>query len=144
MFGFCKVGDMSEGNGVRFSVFDGRFCVCRLPAGADIPAFPTGARIYSVTRTPEEISIICDEAFAPTIGEIERTWRVLMVEGPLEFALKGILVSLLNPLNDAKVSVFALSTYNTDYILVQEHVLERAVGALEGAGHERFFGNDGR
>ncbi len=120
---------------VVFSVLDGKYCVAKLPADAIVTPIPVDRELYSVTRTTEEISIICLETEAPENSQIERNWRVLKVQGPLEFSLKGVLVSLLSPLADAKIGVFALSTYNTDYILVKQYHLSKALSALVLAGH---------
>ncbi len=123
--------------GVEFRVLDGLFTIVKLPPGSPVPPVPAGATFWSATVTEEEVSLVCSEADVPENPDIylERTWRCLKVAGPLEFELKGILASLLNPLADASISVFAISTYHTDYIFVKEFVLEKAVEALVGAGH---------
>lgn len=126
---------MSEGTPVVFSVLEEKYCVAKLPANAPIPAIDQMDGLLSITRTPEELSIVCKESACPEASEIERNWRVIKVAGPLEFALKGVLVSLLKPLADANVSVFALSTYDTDYILIQQYHFATTLEALELAGH---------
>ena len=88
-----------------------------------------------MTRTEDELSLVVPEEKVPEVWKAERGWRCLKVEGPLDFGLTGILASLANPLADAGISIFALSTYDTDLILVPERELEQARGALEGAGH---------
>ena len=110
-----------------------RFAVCRLSADA-VPQLPAGS-LASLTRTDEELSLVCEEARAPEAGLCERGWRALKVAGPLEFSQVGVLASLAAPLAEAGVSLFALSTYDTDYLLVKSAGLERAVAALRGAGH---------
>lgn len=100
-----------------------------------MPAFPSGDGLYSVTRTSDEVSVVCEETLAPEGAEVERNWRALKVQGPLEFSLKGVLASLLNPLAEAGVSVFAVSTYDTDYFLLPQYHLATALEALELAGH---------
>jgi len=128
---------MGSANGVEFRVLEGRFAIVQLPLSAAIPVAPTGAAFWSVTVTQEEISLVCLETDVPENPNlsVERAWRGLKVTGPLEFELKGILASLLNPLADASVSVFAVSTYHTDYIFVKEFLLETAVEALVAVGH---------
>lgn len=125
------------GEGVEFTILDGRYAVVKLPKGTRAPLPPEGARLWSETITDEEISLICPEENVPLEPglSVERTWRALKVTGPLDFELKGILASLLNPLADAGVGVFALSTYNTDYIFVKEFSLRKSVDALTAAGH---------
>lgn len=80
--------------------------------------------------------MVCAESAVPAGLRCERAWRALRVEGPLDFALTGVLASLALPLAEAGVSIFAISTFDTDYVLVQEENLERAVNALRLAGHE--------
>lgn len=119
---------------LHLTTLDGRFAVCRLAADAEAPAWATGA-LVSVTRTPEELSVICSEHLVPEAATAERGWRCLKVGGPLSFELTGVLAALTRPLADAGVPVFALSTYETDYLLVKEEQLTAAASALERAGH---------
>jgi len=122
-------------NIVVFSVLEGKYCVAKLPAGSAVPPIQPEGELFSITYTPEEVSIVCLEHEAPKGSEVERNWRALKVQGPLEFALKGVLVSLLQPLAEAGVSACAVSTYDTDYILVPQYHLSQALQALEIAGH---------
>lgn len=100
--------------------------------------------LVSVTATPQETSIVCPEGGAPTEAEIEGGWRVLEVAGPLDFGLTGVLASLTAPLADAGISVFALSTYDTDYLLVRETRLAEAVDALRTARNDAILHPDAR
>jgi len=113
-----------------------RFAACRLEPGAAIPEPSRQASFFSVTRTPEELSIVCLEADAPPGARLQSGFRAFRVEGPLDFSLVGVLESLLSPLAAAEISVFAVSTYDTDYVLVLEGDLEQARLALSSAGHE--------
>ena len=110
--------------------------VCRLAADAEVPAWAHSGALSSVTITQDELSIVCEAAHVPEDVQSERGWRAFMVKGPLDFGLTGILASLAQPLASASISIFALSTYNTDYILVKETDLEGAVSALKQAGHK--------
>jgi len=110
--------------------------VARLPAETAIPAWAVGAAFFSVTRTPDELSILCPTVRVPAGVRAERGWRCLQVAGPLDFSLVGVLASLLRPLREAGVSVFTLSTYDTDYVLIKEAQLPRALASLRAAGHE--------
>ena len=118
-------------------VVPGSLAIARLEPGAAIPAWAlaAGAAFASVTRTADELSIVCAEAVVPEAVRSERGWRALAVRGPLDFALTGVLAALLAPLADAGVSVFALSTFDTDWLLVKQELLARAVAALRAAGH---------
>jgi hypothetical protein len=115
-------------------VLPGLFAVCRLPADAAAPAWPSGS-FYSVTRTADELSVVCRQEDVPASVRCEPGWRCLRVAGKLDFALVGVLAALLVPLAEAGVSVFAVSTFDTDFFLVKEADLDRAVGALRSAGH---------
>jgi hypothetical protein len=92
--------------------------------------------IWSITRTPDEISIVTSEEHAdPTWANVEHGWRCFKVRGPLDFSLVGILAALAGTLAAANISVFAISTYDTDYILVRDGDADRAATALMEAGH---------
>ena len=91
---------------------------------------------WSVTKTREELSIVCAEADIPEAVRSDKGWRCLKVHGPLDFSLTGVLVSLARPLAEAGVSVFVISTYDTDYLLVKEERLDSALAVLAESGHE--------
>lgn len=121
----------------HLTLLPGRLAICRLPAGASVPEWaPAAGPLVSITRTADELSVVCDEAGVPAEVAAERGWRALRVAGPLDFALTGVLAALAVPLAEAGVSIFALSTYDTDYVLVREADVERAVAALAHAGHD--------
>lgn len=110
------------------------FAICRLDAGDPIPAWARGDFI-SLTRTRDELAVVCAQANVPDGIMCERDWRALRVVGQLGFALVGVLSALAAPLANAGISIFALSTFDTDYILVKARDLEDAVRILETAGH---------
>jgi uncharacterized protein len=116
----------------------GDYTVQRLDPEAKVPAglFDLTDCLVSVTRTPDETSIICPSSFV--IGDVphEKGWRLLTVRGPLEFTLTGIMAALAGELAAAGVTLFAVSTYDTDHLLVKHTDLGRAVLALRAAGHE--------
>jgi hypothetical protein len=101
----------------------------------DIPAWATGTSFFSVTRTEDELSVVCPEADVPEDITRERSWRALKLEGPFELSMVGILSSVAAPLAGAGASIFALSTFDTDYVLVKEEQLDLAVAALREQGH---------
>ena len=100
-----------------------------------MPAWAGGAEFLCVTRTAQELSIVCSQAMVPEPVHAERDRRLLQIEGTLAFALIGVLASVATPLAAAEISVFAASTYDTDYLLVSERDLRRATEVLEAAGH---------
>jgi hypothetical protein len=117
-------------------VLPGDYAVCRLPAGTALPAgLSPAAGVVSVTWTPDEVSVICPADQAPAGATVETPWRCLRVAGLVDLTLTGILASLTGPLAEARVNVFAFSTYDTDYLLVPAVRLVEAVAALGAAGH---------
>lgn len=112
-----------------------RYAVCRFEPDADVPGW-VGGTLVSVTRTPNELSILCDETLVP--GSVSSTggWRALEVDGPLAFTMVGVLSSIVGPLAEADVSVFVVSTFDTDYVLMHQDDLTKGVAALRAAGHE--------
>jgi hypothetical protein len=118
------------------TVLDGRFAVCRLAAGSAPPEWALASPDFaSVTRTPDEVSIVCRSGAVPEGVLAVRDWRCVRVEGQLDFELTGVMASLAVPLAEAGVSIFVVNTYDTDYVFVREVALDRAVAALEEAGH---------
>ena len=112
-----------------------RLVICRLSPSEPVPQRPDGTRFWSVTCTDEETSVVLPEGDVPAQWVTERGWRCLKAVGPLDFGLTGILASLAVPLAEAGVSIFAISTYDTDYVLVRDDDLEEAKRALRGWGH---------
>lgn len=122
-----------------YHIHPGRFAVCRL----DLPAAPVPSWLpedgwWSATRTPAELSIVCEESIVPDGVRKQGGWRRIELAGPFDFALTGILASVLNPLAAAGVPVFALSTFDTDWVLVPGEQLEKAKRALAAAGHNEI------
>lgn len=120
--------------GYRFAVLPGRHAVCRLAPDAPVPRWATG-RFVSITRTADELSIICPAARVPAAIRAERDWRVIKVIGPFPLNAVGVLASLAAPLARAEVSVLAVATFDTDHLLVKAGSLKHAVAALRRAGH---------
>jgi putative acetyltransferase len=116
-------------------VLDGDFAICRLGGDASIPTWATTDPFFSISRTADELSIVCRQDAVPNGIECERAWRCLRVAGTMAFSVVGVLASLTAPLAEARISVFAVSTFDTDYLLVKENVWERAVGVLLQCGH---------
>lgn len=111
------------------------FAVCRLDAGAVVPTWATSSGFFSMTRTAEELSIVCEQVVVPDGVRCERDWRCVQVAGPIPFSAVGVLASLVQPLAKAGISVFAVSTFDTDYVLMKAADLERAIDSLRQCGH---------
>jgi hypothetical protein len=120
---------------LKLSLLPGNFAVCRLEPEAVIPDWALAGDLVSMTRTSDEFSVVCPEAQVPEAVLAEKGWRCLKIQGPLPFSMTGVLASLVNPLAQAGISLFAFSTYDTDYVLVKESALDRAQTALIQAGH---------
>jgi hypothetical protein len=120
---------------LNLTILDDRLAVCRLDPQAAIPAWATGKPFCSITRTGDELSIVCPERCVPAGVACEQGWRALKVAGPFDFTAVGILAALAQPLAEAGIPILAIGTYDTDYVLVKESQLERAVAALSARGH---------
>ncbi len=131
---------MAENNAsVTLSVLPDRYAICRLEPHQPIPEWACAGPFCSITRTPDELSIVCLQASVPAGVVVEDGRRVLRVDGKLDFALTGILAGLAAPLAAAGISIFALATFDTDYILVHEKDLRRALDVLQRAGFTVHF-----
>ena len=119
----------------RLTLLPDTFAVCRLEPQDAIPAWAMAGSFSSITRTTEELSIVCDQAVVPDGVRCERDWRCFKLAGPIPFTMVGVLASLVTPLADAGISVFAISTFDTDYVLVKEAEYQTAVASLRRAGH---------
>jgi len=113
----------------------GSYAICRLDANAAIPPWATDMAFSSITRTVNELSIVCRSEGVPAVVQAQRGYRALSVRGPLDFSLVGIAAALTGALADASISIFMLSTYDTDYLFVRDADLDRAVATLRDAGH---------
>lgn len=110
--------------------------VCRLDKNELIPEWAQKSDFFSITKTKEELSIVCSQEWIPANMRCEKDWRILKVEGPLDFSLIGILSSISTVLANNKISIFAISTYDTDYILVKSSDLDNAIESLLKEGYE--------
>lgn len=120
---------------MRLELLQSTFAVVRLGPADPIPGWAVDGDMLSITRTRDELSIVCDVNRVPPETTCRRGWRCLKVEGPLDFDIVGVLASLAGALARANVAIFVISTFDTDYVLVGEASLDRAVAALRAAGH---------
>jgi hypothetical protein len=126
---------LPDGHRLELLILDDRLAVCRLDRGDGIPSWATGGGFFSITRTPDELSVVCPESAVPEGVRAETGWRVLRVAGTINLSVVGVLTSLTTPLAEAGIGVFALSTFDTDYLLVKEADLGGAIEALAACGH---------
>ncbi len=126
---------MGEGK-LRLELLPDIYAVCRLDADAPVPDWVDECPFSSITRTASELSVVCPDVRVASAVKKESGWRILTVEGPLDFALTGVLASLVVPLSRKGVSVFTLSTYDTDHLLVKNEQLDKAIQVLRDEGHD--------
>lgn len=113
-----------------------KYGVCRLDKTDLIPEWSKDSDFFSITKTSDELSIVCFQDSIPNDVKCERDWRILKIEGPLDFSLIGILASISTVLAQNGISIFAISTYDTDYILVKDKDINNAVEALVNERYE--------
>ncbi len=121
---------------LRFRQLAGSFAVCRLPPDAPLPPLPGSASLVSITRTGDELSIVCPAEQVPDNAKCEFPWICFQLDGPFPFAQTGVLASFIDPLAEHGVPIFTISTFDTDYVLVKEVHAEVARKTLQAAGHE--------
>jgi hypothetical protein len=120
---------------LELSLLPERFAISRLAADAPVPDWAMQSPFFSVTRTADELSIVAELSRVPAGVQAQRGWHALKVHGPFVLSEIGVLAALATPLAEAKISLFAVSTFDTDYLLVASETLPAAVAALERAGH---------
>ena len=119
----------------QLSLLPERFAIAGLAPDAAIPHWATQGSFFSVTRSSEELSVVVEESRVPPGVQSQPGWRALKVHGPFVLSEVGVLASIAAPLAEARISLFVVSTFDTDYLLVASENLEAAVSALERAGH---------
>jgi uncharacterized protein len=120
---------------LTLTALPGRYAISKLDPKAEVPLWAREGQFVSVTRTPAELSIVCPEDNVPAGVSCAPGWRVLKCEGPLDWALTGIVASLAEPLADAGVAIFPIATHDTEFLLIREPQLEHAARALTAYGH---------
>lgn len=121
---------------VPLSILPYKLAICRLEPGVNLPDWLFHLPFWSATYTGDEISIIVPEENVPANCQSENHWSCLKVHGPLDFGLTGILASLTSPLAEAGIPVFALSTFETDYLMIKDTDLEKTIAVLRNQGHQ--------
>jgi uncharacterized protein len=122
---------------VKYSVLAEQLAVCRFAADAPFPAWAVEGGFFSIVRTNDELSIVCSEDRLSENSLAERGFLALKLQGPLPFSMSGVLASFLQPLALAEIAIFAISTFDTDYVLIKNENLEQTIRALSAAGHEK-------
>jgi hypothetical protein len=121
---------------LTIAIYPKMYAVCQLKRDATVPTWAAeGPEFVSITRTTAELSIVCQQDLLPGDVRAEKNRRLMRIEGKLGFELTGVLASVTAPLSKAELSIFAMSTYDTDYLLIADEDLQKATEMLEAAGH---------
>jgi len=121
---------------LKFRRLPGSYAIVRLAPDAAVPAWATEGEFTSITRTTDELSIVCPTENLPADLSTSPRWVCLKLEGPFPFSQTGVLLSFIEPLSSKGIPIFAISTYDTDYVLIQEDFAGAAFNILQEAGHE--------
>lgn len=131
---------MGERQKLKFRWLSGAYAIVRLAPDASVPEWATKGEFTSITRTGHELSIVCATENLPSDISSQHRWISLKLEGPFSFSQTGVLLSFIEPLSSRGIPIFAISTYNTDYVLIQEEFAGMALDSLQRAGHELLGG----
>jgi hypothetical protein len=121
---------------LRFRRLPGQFAITRLGANSSVPAWALSGEFSSITRTRDELSVVCAAENVVPGTDSQSGWICFKLEGPFPFSQTGILAAFINPLSHNGVPIFAVSTFDTDYVLIQDRFLGVAEDLLRNAGHE--------
>jgi uncharacterized protein len=121
---------------LKFLWIPGGFAVCQLPPTSSMPDWATRGSFVSITRTAEELSIVCPDENVPKDVKADKQWVCFKLEGPFPFTQTGVLLSFIRPLSENGVPIFAVSTFNTDYVLIKQEFVGTALDAVREVGHE--------
>jgi hypothetical protein len=124
---------------LKFRQLPGSYAIVRLAPDAAVPDWATIGEFTSITRTAEELSIVCPTPHLPPDVHSSHRWICLKLEGPFPFSLTGVLLSFIEPLSKNDIPIFAISTFDTDYVLVQEEFAAATLNALRAAGHKQVL-----
>lgn len=121
---------------LKFTWIQESFAICRLAAGSPVPLWACEGRLFSITSTADELSIVCLAAQVPDGVQHEGGWQCFKLIGPFPFGETGVLKSFIQPLSDNAVPIFAISTFDTDYVLVKEEFVGHSLDLWQAAGHQ--------
>jgi hypothetical protein len=131
---------MGERQKLKFRWLPGAYAIVRLAPDGSVPEWATTGEFTSITRTSGELSIVCPTENLPNDVSSPHRWICLKLEGPFPFSQTGVLLSFIEPLSSNGIPIFAISTYDTDYVLIQEEFAGMALDSLQQAGHELLGG----
>lgn len=120
---------------LKFRRLERYYGIIRLAPEASVPDWASKGAFTSITRTRDELSIVCPNENLPADITLSHRWICLKLEGPFPFSQTGVLLLFIEPLSSKGIPIFAISTYDTDYVLIQEEWAATAIEALQAAGH---------
>lgn len=123
-----------NGSGRSYSLLQDTFAICRLDKNSSLPGWAVGGEFWSISRTPDELSVVCPQGAVPGGVDHDAGWRCLKVDSPFEFDLAGMISSMAVPLVQAGKDLFVVATQDSDYLMVRERDLEDATDELARAG----------
>jgi uncharacterized protein len=123
---------------LKFRWLSGPYAIVRIAPDAPVPDWATKGEFTSITRSADELSIVCPAANLPRDVDSPHHWICLKLEGPFPFSQTGVLLSFIEPLSNNDIPIFTIATYDTDYVLIQEEWAGTAISSLQAAGHERW------
>lgn len=127
---------MSARQKLKFLRLAGAYTIVQLPPDTPVPAWAAKGEFTSITRAANELSIVCQVDNLPPDVDTPHRWVCLKLEGPFPFSQTGVLLSFIEPLSTKDIAIFAISTYDTDFVFIQEEFVARALAILRDAGHE--------
>lgn len=140
----CRVGPLRallcrrmcwmDATGRSYSLLQDTFAICRMDKNASLPGWAVGGEFWSVSRTPDELSVVCPQGSVPADVDHEAGWKCLKVDSPFQFDLAGMILSMAAPLAEAEMDLFVVATHDSDYLMVREKDLERTTAEIARAG----------
>ena len=125
---------MAEGR-LKLALLADAYAICGLPATEPVPGWASATPLHAIVRTPKELTVVCRQDAIPASCPCDRNWRCLRVYGSFDLDQVGVISSLSLPLAEAGISIFVISSYDTDYIMIREPRVEEAVSILTDCGH---------
>ena len=120
---------------LQLSLLKDKYGICTLPNTAPIPDWALTQSLASITRTEKELTIVCRLEILPSQYQSDLNWRCFKIDGSFDLNQIGVISSISSPLADAGISIYVISTYDTDYFLIQEHNLKQTISTLSDIGH---------
>jgi len=120
---------------LQLSLLKDNYAICTLPNTAQIPDWALKESLASITRTDKELTIVCRQDIIPSGLKSDLNWKCFKIDGSFDLNQIGVISSISSPLADAGISIYVISTYDTDYFLVQQHNLEQTISTLSNSGH---------